>query len=241
MPNGWWFPAPISHQALGYDAQFMRTLFACIVIFVLAQVGLIGIVWHYRARRTAGKIKIVNSKLEPIWTSAIAILFLGLLALGGGAWAGVQFTPAPRDAEEVEVLAKQFTWSFRYAGSDGRFGRTDIRLVNDASGNPFGLDDQDPAAKDDIVSSTLRVPAGRPVKLVLTSSDVIHSFFVRELRIKQDLVPGMRIPLPIKPESAGSYEVPCAELCGLGHYQMRTVMIVMPAERYDAWKREQKH
>jgi cytochrome c oxidase subunit 2 len=209
------------------------------IIFVLAQFAIVGIVWRFRTRHRPNEVKVVSSRLEPVWTAAIAILFFALLALGGGAWASVQFTPAPHDAEEIQVLAKQFAWNFRYSGADGKFGRTDIRLVNDGSGNPFGLDDEDPASKDDIVSTTLRVPAGRTVKLVLISSDVIHSFFVRELRIKQDLVPGMRIPLPITPERVGSYEVPCAELCGLGHYQMRTVMIVMPADRYDAWKRQQ--
>jgi cytochrome c oxidase subunit 2 len=113
--------------------------------------------------------------------------------------------------------------------------------VNDAAGNPFGLDDRDPTGKDDIVSATLRVPVGRQITLTLTSLDLIHSFFVRELRMKQDVVPGMRIPLSFKTDRVGIYEIPCAELCGLGHYQMRTTMTVMTADRYDTWKREQKH
>lgn len=241
--NGWWFPAAISRHAVGYDVQFTRTLIAAAFIFFAAQGGLIGIVWRFRSKaRTRGADrKATHGRLELVWTGATAVLFLGLLLMGGHVWASVQFSPAPADSEVIEVLAKQFAWSFRYPGPDGRFGRTDIHLINDADNNPFGLDERDPYAKDDIMSATLRVPAGRPVKLTLTSRDVIHSFFVRELRIKQDLVPGMRIPLHFQADVPGTYEVPCSELCGLGHSQMRTTVIVMPAGDYNRWKREQSH
>ncbi|MBC7925561.1 MAG: hypothetical protein H7039_07880 [Bryobacteraceae bacterium] len=151
----------------------------------------------------------------------------------------MQFTRAPANAEPVQVLARQFAWNFRYPGEDGRFGRTDVLLINDAASNPFGIDEQDAYRKDDIVSATLRIPSGRPVKLALHSLDVIHSFFVRELRIKQDLVPGMEIPLHFQADVAGTYEIPCAELCGLGHHQMRTTVIVMPPAEYEMWKRGQ--
>ena len=103
----------------------------------------------------------------------------------------------PADAVPIEVLGKQFAWSFRYPGPDGKFGRTDLKLVNDSGGNPFGLDEKDPAAKDDIVSASLKIPAGKPIKLIMHSRDVIHNFFVRELRVKQDIVPGMEIPLQL--------------------------------------------
>jgi cytochrome c oxidase subunit II len=241
--NGWWFPAAISRHAVGYDVQFTRTLIAAAIIFFAAQGSLIAIVWRFRSKaraRTADR-KLPNSRLELVWTTATAFLFLGLLLMGGHVWASVQFSAAPPNSEVIEVLAKQFAWNFRYAGPDGRFGRTDIHLINDADNNPFGLDERDPFAKDDITSATLRVPVGRPVKLTLTSRDVIHSFFVRELRIKQDLVPGMRIPLHFQADVLGTYEVPCAELCGLGHNQMRTTVIVMPSSDYERWKRGQTH
>jgi cytochrome c oxidase subunit 2 len=241
--NGWWFPAAISRQANGFDVQFARTLIAAAIIFIAAQCALVAIVWRYRARaRTSGpERKPAGSRLEYLWTSATAVLFLGLLFMGGHIWASVQFTPAPPDSEPIEVLAKQFAWSFRYPGPDGRFGRTDIHRIDDAGDNPFGLDERDPFAKDDITSATLRVPVGRPVKLTLTSRDVIHSFFVRELRIKQDLVPGMQIPLHFQADVVGTYEVPCSELCGLGHFQMRTTVTVMPVADYNRWKRGQAH
>lgn len=239
--TGWWLPAAISRHAVAYDVQFTRTLIAAGIIFGAAQCALLAVVLRFRARRDAPEPKgsLHSSRVEGIWTLATAIVFLGLLAWGGRIWAGVQFTSAPPDAEVIEVLAKQFSWGFRYPGPDGRFGRTDIRLINDAGGNPFGLDPNDPAAKDDIMTATLRVPFGRPVNLLLISADVIHSFFVRELRMKQDLVPGMRIPLHFVADIPGTYEIPCAELCGLGHAQMRATMIVLQPAEYERWKREQ--
>ena len=133
---------------------------------------------------------------------------------------------------KIEVMAKQFAWSFRYPGPDGKFGRTDLKLINDAGGNPFGIDDKDPAGKDDIVSASLKVPAGKPIQLIMRSRDVIHNFFVRELRLKQDIVPGMEIPFHFQADVIGVYEVPCSELCGLGHHQMRTTLEVMSAGRF---------
>jgi cytochrome c oxidase subunit 2 len=82
------------------------------------------------------------------------------------------------------------------------------------------------------------VPVGKPVQLLMLSRDVIHNFFVRELRMKQDIVPGMEIPLHFQADTIGTYEVPCSELCGLGHFQMRTTMQVMSVADFEAWKQQ---
>lgn len=239
--DGWWLPPAISRYAIAHDVQFVRTFAAAALIFITAQCALAAIIWRYRSSRTAATDKPApkSNRVELYWIGATTVLFLGLLVMGARTWASVQFTPPPPGAESIEVLARQFAWNFRYPGADRRFGRTDIRLINDAAGNPFGLDEADASSRDDIVSATLRVPAGRPVNLALRSLDVIHSFFVRELRLKQDLVPGMQIPLHFQADVPGTYEVPCAELCGLGHHQMRTTVIVMPPDEFDAWKRGQ--
>src|SRR5579863_7291011 len=186
----WWFPPAISEHGAAYDVQFMRTLVVVGIIFFLAQFALGYVIVKFRNDGRRASYSHGNNKLETIWTSATAFLFLGLVIMGTKIWAGVHFDEAPANSVNIEVMAKQFAWSFRYPGADGRFGRTDLRLVNDPGGNPFGLDPRDPAGNDDIVAATLRVPAGRPVQLLLISQDVIHSFFVRELRLKQDLVPG---------------------------------------------------
>jgi cytochrome c oxidase subunit 2 len=235
----WWFPPPISEHGIAYDAQFMRTLVVVGIIFILAQFALgYAIVKFKNDGRRAGYSH-GNNKLETLWTSATAILFLGLVIMGTRIWAGVHFDEAPADSIVVEVTAKQFTWSFRYPGPDGKFGRTDLKLVNDSGGNPLGIDDKDPAGKDDIVSASLKVPVGKHIKLMMRSRDVIHNFFVPELRMKQDIVPGMDIPLHFQADQIGIYEVPCSELCGLGHYQMRTTMQVMSESDFEQWKQQQ--
>ena len=237
----WWFPAPISAHGISYDQHFQVTLIVVGVIFVLAQLALGFVIWKYRDRagRSAGHSH-GNNKMEVTWTTATAVLFLGAVLLSTRLWAAVHLEQPPADALRIEVHAKQFAWNFRYPGPDGQFGRIDIKLINDAAGNPLGIDDQDPAGKDDIVAAILRVPAGAPVLLKLISRDVIHNFFVRELRIKQDIVPGMEIPLYFRADKVGTYEVPCSELCGLGHHQMRTVLEVMEPAAFEKWinKRE---
>ena len=235
----WWFPPPISQHGIAYDAQFTRTLVVVGIIFFLAQVALGYAIMRFRNDGRRAGYSHGNNKLEALWTTATAVLFLGLVLMGTKIWAGVHFDEAPPDAVPIEVMAKQFAWSFRYPGPDGKFGRTDLKLVNDAGGNPMGLDDKDPAAKDDIVSASLKVPVGKPIKLIMHSRDVIHNFFVRELRMKQDIVPGMEIPLHFQADKEGVYEVPCSELCGLGHFQMRTTMQVMSQSDFDSWLKEQ--
>jgi cytochrome c oxidase subunit II len=235
----WWFPASISEHGKAYDAQFTATLWVTGVIFFLAQAALGYAIIKFRDRGGTARYSHGNNVLEATWTSATALLFIGLVLAGTRIWASVHFEEAPANAERIEVMAKQFAWSFRYPGPDGKFGRTDIKLVNDANGNPFGSDDKDPAGKDDITSASIKVAAGKPVLLIMRSRDVIHNFFVRELRLKQDIVPGMEIPFHFQADQIGTYEVPCSELCGLGHHQMRTTLEVMAPADFEKWKRDQ--
>jgi cytochrome c oxidase subunit II len=238
LAKTWWFPPPINQHGVAYDEQFMRTLVVVGIIFTLAQFALGYVIVRFRNDGRRASYTHGNNRLETFWTSATAVLFLSLVVMGSKIWAGVHFDDAPPDAIPIEVLSKQFTWGFRYPGADGVFGRTDLKLVNDSAGNPFGLDDKDPASKDDIVSASLKVPVGKPILLKMHSRDVIHNFFVRELRIKQDIVPGMEIPLHFQADQIGTYEVPCSELCGLGHFQMRTTMQVMSVADFEAWKQQ---
>jgi len=235
----WWFPPPINAHGIAYDQQFAATLAVTGIIFVIAQIALGVAIVKFRANGKRVEYSHGNNKLEALWTSAAAILFVGLVLMGTSIWAKVHFDKAPADAVEIQVLAKQFAWSFRYPGPDGKLGRTDIKLINDANANPFGIDDKDPAGKDDIVNAALKIPVGKPILLILRSRDVIHNFFVRELRMKQDLVPGMEIPFHFQADKIGTYEVPCSELCGLGHSQMRTTMEVMTVEAFEKWKQDQ--
>jgi cytochrome c oxidase subunit 2 len=235
----WWFPPPISQHGEAYDAQFTVTLWVTGVIFFLAQIALGYVIIKFRDKGGTAKYSHGNNVLEAVWTSATALLFIGLVLAGTRIWAAVHFDEAPADALRIEVMAKQFAWAFRYAGPDGKFGGTDLKQINDQGGNPFGIDEKDPAGKDDITSASIKVPAGKPVLLLMRSRDVIHNFFVRELRLKQDIVPGMEIPFHFQADQIGVYEVPCSELCGLGHHQMRTTLEVMSEANFEKWKQEQ--
>ena len=176
--------------------------------------------------------------MEIIWTSATAVLFVGLVLVGQHIWAQVHLQEAPADAVQIEIMAQQFAWNFRYSGPDGQFGRVSPELMDESVGNPLGLDYDDPAATDDLVMPVIAVPVDRPVEVIMRSKDVIHSFFVREMRIKQDVVPGMETRLHFTANTVGRYEVPCTELCGLGHSQMRTYLLVMSEQDFQDWLRD---
>lgn len=235
----WWFPAAINEHASAFDSIFSVNLVVMGVIFFAAQALLGWLIWKHRDRGQKAKHSEGSTRLEIVWTSLTLLLFLGAGFASTGLWYDLHISALSNADLKIEVAAKQFAWSFRYPGPDGKFGKTDVNLVNDATGNPFGIVESDPAGKDDVVSSALRVPAGRPVQLLLHSRDVIHNFFVRELRIKQDLVPGMEIPFRIRADKPGEYEIACSELCGLGHHQMRSVLIVVPQDSFDSWLRQQ--
>jgi cytochrome c oxidase subunit 2 len=147
--------------------------------------------------------------------------------------------PPESKANVVELVAEQFAWNFHYAGPDGVFGKRDPKQIS--PDNLIGLDASDPAGKDDILTlNELHVPLGKPTLLYMTSKDVIHSFFVPEFRVKQDVVPGMRVPLWFEPNKTGQYEIGCAQLCGLGHYRMKGVVTVYSPEEFEAKLKEIK-
>jgi len=159
---------------------------------------------------------------------AVLLLFYAIPA-----WATrVRSLPAESEATVVRVVAEQFAWNVHYPGPDGLFGRTEITLVT--ADNPLGLDRMDPNAKDDIATiNQLNLPVDRPVLVHLMSKDVIHSFGLFEMRVKQDAIPGMTIPVWFIPNRVGQYEIACSQLCGLGHYRMRG--FVQSAAEFKTW------
>ena len=146
--------------------------------------------------------------------------------------------PSETEAVVVRVVAEQFAWNVQYPGPDGKFGRTDVNLV--AADNPLGLDRRDPAAKDDVTTiNQLYLPVDRPVVVHLSSKDVIHSFGLYEMRVKQDAVPGLSIPVWFIPNRIGEYEITCSQLCGLGHFRMRGFVNIQSAADYQKWMADQ--
>jgi len=248
----WWFPASIVAHGAAMDRQFNLTLIICGIVFVLAQLGLAYFVWKYRERGDGRKVIYShgNNQLEATWTTAAAIVFIGLNLLGYRVWANMHFTGASPNALRIEVWGEQFQWYFRYPGPDGQFGPSHPEKMNDGTGNYLGLDRvHDQASKDDIVTATLAIPVNREVELILRSKDVNHSFYCRELRVHQDLLPGMEIPIHFRTTDEalkngeggvpGRYEIVCTQLCGLGHYKMRAFLQVMTEPDFEKWLQTQ--
>ena len=186
-----------------------------------------------------------SSYLEVAVAIVEAILLVGFSI---PLWAArVDHRPADSEALLVEVTGEQFAWNVHYAGPDGVFGRTDIKLL-DLQSNPLGLDRADPAAKDDVTTvNQLYLPVNKPIIVRLRSKDVIHSFGVPEFRVKQDAVPGLTIPIWFVPNVTTAdmrartknpefqYEIACAQLCGLGHARMRGFVTVETPEAFQKW------
>ncbi len=232
-------PAPITSVGAAVDHQYDLTLYVTGTVFILSQLGLAFAVFKFRDHGQRAEYTHGNNTLEVLWTSATIILFLGLGFLGRKAWAEVRFTEPAANAIRVEVTANQFVFNFRYPGPDGKFGKLDPKQISASTGNPVGVDANDPAGKDDIVVPTLTVPVNRQVELLIRSQDVIHNFFVRELRLQQDAVPGMVIPIHFTANQTGQYEIVCTQLCGLGHSRMHSYLNVVSESEYENFLKQQ--
>ena len=142
--------------------------------------------------------------------------------------------PSPDKAFNIHIVAEQFAWNIHYPGADGVFGKSNPDLIS--SQNPLGLDKEDPNAKDDITTiNQLHVPLNQPVLIKLTSKDVIHSFFLPVMRVKQDAIPGVIMPVWFEAIKPGKFEIACAQLCGLGHYRMKGYFTIETPEAMQTW------
>jgi cytochrome c oxidase subunit 2 len=229
-----WFPASANAYSRLFDSAWNANLLLLGIAFVVTHLALA--VLTFSRRDTAVKERQPSFRVEALWAAVAAILFVGLAAASTRDWERDKPIGKSKTPLRIEVVGQQFRWYFRYPGTDQTFGRTDLRLVDASEGNPLGLDKSDPAANDDRVIAELVVPTGQEVEVDLRSMDVIHSFFVPELRFKQDAVPGMLIPAHFQFDKPGQYEIACAELCGLGHHQMNAKLRVLSGEEFTAWE-----
>ncbi len=151
-----------------------------------------------------------------------------------------QWTKTPdrsKNPLEIRVVAEQFAWNIHYPGPDQIFGKADVKFVT--SSNPLGLDPSDPHAKDDVATlNQLHLELNRPVIIRISSKDVIHSFSLPYMRVKQDATPGMEVPVhftPVKASGNETWEIACAQLCGLGHYRMKGQYHVQTKAEFEKW------
>jgi cytochrome c oxidase subunit 2 len=229
---------------IGWTHVFMLILFVGWGgFFVLA------LIRFRRSRNPVANYTGVKSHASNYSEVAVAVVEAILLfAFSIPIWAArVDRMPSNSEALLVQVTGEQFAWNIHYAGPDGVFGRTDLKLL-DAVSNPLGLDRSDPAAKDDVTTlNQLYLPVNKPIIVRLRSKDVIHSFGVPEFRVKQDAIPGLTIPIWFIPNVTTEemrirtgkpefqYEIACAQLCGLGHAKMRGFVTVQTAEEFQKW------
>jgi cytochrome c oxidase subunit 2 len=228
--NGWWpmeghwLPQNINAYGGVIDGLFIFILYLTGVIFIATSLALFWFMWKYDAARNAEPVQYTHGShtLEVIWSilPAATLLFIAIYQMN--AWAN-QKMRRPEESngrpkpELAEVTGRQFEWRIRYAGADKEIGTPDdLHVVND-----------------------LHVPVNEEVVLAIKSADVLHSFFLPHMRVKQDVVPGMKQHVWFKATREGSFDIVCAELCGWGHYKMRGRITVDSRENFDKWYQQQ--
>ncbi|WP_028035097.1 cytochrome c oxidase subunit II [Chelativorans sp. J32] len=229
----WWW-TPLASNWGYIDDTIIITFWITGAVFTAVVLFMAWCVLRYRHREgVRAAYQPENKKLETWLTIGTAVGVAAMLAPGLYVWA--HFITVPDGAAEVEVVGQQWQWNFRLPGEDGKLGRSDARLVSFE--NPLGIDPDDPAGQDDLVieAADLHLPVDKPVKMVLRSIDVLHDFYVPEFRAKMDMVPGMVTYFWLTPTRTGTFEILCAELCGVSHGFMRGTLMVDTEQDYRAW------
>ncbi len=201
------------------DRLFMVVLILTGIAFFLVEGILVYFLIRYRHREDR-KAKYIhgNRKVEILWTVIPGLMLFGLAVFQYDTWRAAKIDfPSDADSEVIAVSANQFEWNATYAGPDGELGTADDIEA------PINI---------------LHFPVGKPVIVELQSTDVLHSFFIPVLRVKQDVVPGRPSRVWFQAIAEGEYELACAELCGLGHYRMRGFVTLESEEKFDAWLEE---
>jgi cytochrome c oxidase subunit 2 len=243
-----WRREVASEEGKGIDLTITYLLVVAGILVVAGHVILVRCIWKSSASEGAAYGR-PSKRAEWAW-SIVPVLFMlllseaGVLVVSGPVWESL-YAEEPKDPVILEVVGKQFEWYVRYPGVDGKFGESDLRRVNETDNlMGLGVDElgsvTDPAAEDDIIKrGQICLPVGRPVVIRLRTYDVIHSFFVPEFRVKQDLLPGYPTRIKFTPTREGEFDLACAELCGLGHYTMKGKVRVVRPEEYEAWLKQQ--
>lgn len=221
---GFWLPKNISTIGGNVDSLFYFILIITGVIFIGVQGTLVYFIFKYRAGvHPQGYYTHGNNLAELIWTLLPALILTVLAFASQNVWKQVKsISPDTADTVKIRVQAEQYAWNIQYPGADGIFDTADdIKNINQ-----------------------MHIPVGKPIRVTLTSiakedaPAVIHSFFLPDFRIKQDVMPGMAIDVWFQAIRTGKYEIACAEFCGLGHYRMKGFLTIHTPEGYKAWLKE---
>lgn len=239
-----WWTTPLASNWGQMDDMLTVTLVITGIFFVGINVFLAYMLVRFRHRdnapattqHTAAYLP-ENKKLERWLIIGTGVAIMILLAPGLLVYAA--YVKPPPNALILEVLGQQWQWRYRFAGADGKLGVSSVGLISAA--NPFGLSPADPAAQGNILitGGEVHLPLGRPVKFLFRSNDVLHDFYVPQFRARMNMVPGMVTSFWLTPTRAGKYEVMCAQLCGLGHANMRSYVVVESEADFERWLHSQ--
>jgi cytochrome c oxidase subunit 2 len=239
----WAAPEDISTHGSLIDEQMSETMAEAGIAFLAAQFILAFFIWKFSNPGPSARVKDFPVGATGLVIAAFLVVGLEVLALGVfgvKAWANVYLTAPSADAMPIQVQAGQFAFYFRYPGPDGKFGLLHPELINEGSQNFFGLDpEHDVDSRDDIVTAQMAIPVNKEIHLLMHAKDVGHSFFVRELRVQQDFVPGLDVSLHFTATKTGKYEIVCTQLCGLGHYNMKAYLSVLSQADFDDWMKKE--
>lgn len=232
-----WQMTPIASNWGSIDTALMITFVICGAVFTALNLFMAYSIYRFRHRK-GGKAHYEpeNDKLERRLTFWTALGIVLMLAPGLAAWN--EYINVPDDAMVVEAVGSQWQWNFRYPGEDGVLGA--VATAHISPDNPYGVNPNDPWGQDDILveGGEAHFPLNRPVKVVTRSNDVLHNFYVPQFRAKMDLVPGTVTYLWLTPTRTGTFEILCAEYCGVGHHVMRGYVVVEEETSFEQWLSE---
>ena len=234
----WWW-TPIASNWSYIDNTIELTFWITGIVFVAVVLFVAYCIFNFRHEEGRKAIyEPENKKLELWLTIATGIGVAAMLAPGLFVWG--QYVTVPANATELEVVGQQWQWSYRLPGKDGKLGTTFTNLITPE--NPLGVNPRDANGQDDLVveGGEIHVPLGKPVKILLRAVDVLHDFYVPEFRAKMDIIPGMVTYFWFTPTRTGTFDVLCAELCGVGHHMMRGKVMVDTEADYQTWLEQQK-
>ncbi len=220
-----WYFTQISSNWGAIDDTISITFWVTGVVFVVVNLFMAYAIFRYRHRpEQRAHYEPENKKLEWWLLAVTAVGVAAMLAPGLFVWA--KFVDVPKDASVVEAVGQQWNWKYRFPGKDGKLGAVGARYLGD--NNPFGISPDDPDGRDDIVvnSPEVHLPLGRPIKVLLRSTDVLHNFSIAQIRVKMDLVPGLVTHIWFTPTRTGEFDLLCEELCGIAHFAMRGKVVV---------------
>lgn len=229
-----WTFTPLASNWWTIDLTTNITFLVTGIAFVAVNLFMAYVIVRYRHRKNhQAEYMPEKPRLEK---TLIAITSIGIVVLlAPGMFVYNELISAPADSMKLEVLGEQWRWTYRFAGDDGEFGKTSPELIGPQ--NPYGIDPEDPDGNDDVLiqSNTVHLPVDVPIRLQIRSKDVLHSFYVPEFRVKMDAVPGMITNTWFTPTRTGSYDLVCAEYCGIAHYSMVGTIVVEDRATFEGW------